>query len=57
MALTRYNTLFRETRRLAKGVIGPGAVGVFHGLQESACAKFLGRVLDTPEQLLAYIQQ
>ena len=57
MALTPYNTRWRESRRLAQGVIGPGVVGVFHGLQESACAKFLGRVLDTPEQLLAHIRQ
>ena len=57
IALTRYNTRFRETRRLAKGIIGPGAVGVFYGLQEGACAKFLGRMLDTPEQFLAHIRQ
>ena len=57
MALTPYSTRWRETRRLAQGVIGPRAVGVFHGLQESACTKFLGRVLDTPEQLLAHIRR
>ena len=57
MALTRYNARWRESRRLAKGIIGQGAVGVFYGLQEGACAKFLGRLLDTPEQFLAHIRQ
>lgn len=56
LALTPYNTQFRETRRLAKGVLGPGTVGVFSALEERVCTQFVGRVLDMPESFLEHIR-
>ena len=49
LALMPYNTRFREMRHLMRGILGPGVVGVYSVLQERVCARFLGRVLDTPE--------
>ena len=57
LALTPYNARFREMRRLAKGVLGPSAVGVFEGLEEKESALFLGRLLDAPGGFLAHIRQ
>jgi len=57
VGLLPYNARFRETRRLMRGVLGPGAVGVFGELQEEECMKFLGKLLDTPEMFLAHIRQ
>lgn len=56
LGLTPYNERFRETRRLAKGVLGPGAVSVFESLEEILCARFLRKVLDTPQDFLTHIR-
>lgn len=57
MGLTPYNARFRETRRLAKGVLGPGAVSVFEALEERVCTRFVERVMETPEAFLKHIRQ
>lgn len=57
LPLTSYNARFRETRRLAKGVLGPGVVGMFEQLVERECTRFLERLLNAPEDLLAHIRQ
>jgi hypothetical protein len=57
ISLTPYNTQFRETRRLAKGILGPGAVGAFEGLQDRVCTRLMEKILTTPEQFLAHIRQ
>ena len=57
LALLPYNVRFNETRRVTKGAMGPGAVRVFEELEKSVCLRFLGRVLDTPENFLAHIRQ
>lgn len=56
LSLTPYNSRFRETRRLVKGVLGPGAAGMFYSLEQDVSTRFLGRVLDTPEDFLAHIR-
>ena len=57
MGLRPYNPRFREMRRVMKGVLAPGAVGVFEELEKRECIRFLGRVLDTPEKFVAHIRQ
>jgi cytochrome P450 len=57
LTLTPYNERFRETRRLMRGALGPGAVHLFEDLQERQCAQFLVRLLHTPEQFLEHIRQ
>ena len=56
LGLTPYNGRFRETRRLAKGVLGPGVVSMFEALEERECTRFLERLLDAPGELLAHIR-
>ena len=56
LLVTPYNARFREMRRLANGVLGPGPVAAFYPLEESVCVRFLGRVLATPEDFLAHIR-
>lgn len=56
LALTPYNARFREIRRLAKGVLGPRTIGMFSSLEQGTCARFLGKMLDMPEDFLPHIR-
>jgi hypothetical protein len=57
LVLSPYNEQFRQTRRLFHSVLGPRPAQLFWKLEEQECGRFLGRLLDTPDQFLSHIRQ
>lgn len=57
LSLTPYGEYFRQRRRLMHQVLSQRPVQVFWPAVEQQTAKFLNRLLDTPEQLVDHIRQ
>ncbi|KAF8510041.1 cytochrome P450 [Gautieria morchelliformis] len=56
LVLSPYSERFRQTRRLFRNVLGPLPAQLFWNLEEKECGRFLGRLLDTPDQFLSHIR-